>query len=82
MWCRVALRLWREVVFPATCKQWALSYQDADAHTGNTYRFDGWHRVGYSHSGTDTRSGRTGRNKWLWVWPSPPVRIDENRKKG
>jgi hypothetical protein len=72
VWCRVALRLWREVVFPATGKRWALSYQDADLHTGNTYRFDGWYRVAYSSSGIDTRSGRRGRNKWLWVWPVPP----------
>ncbi len=65
---RVMLRLWRELVFPATGMQYAISYQDADMHTGNTYRFDGWARVGFSHSGKDTRSGRPGRNKWIWVW--------------
>lgn len=68
--CRVALRLWREFVFPALDFEWAISYQDADAHTGNTYRFDGWRRVAFSHSGgADPRSGRIGRNKWVWVWP-------------
>ena len=67
---RVALRLWREFVFPGLGYQFAVSYQDADIHTGNTYRFDGWQRVAFSHSGTDTRSGRPGRNKWVWVWPN------------
>ena len=38
--CRVVLRLWREFAFPdlvanGEC-QFAVSYQDADAHTGNT----------------------------------------------
>jgi hypothetical protein len=67
--CRVALRLWREFVFPALGYQYAVSYQDADLHNGNTYRFDGWERVGRSRSGRDTRSGRPGRDKWVWVWP-------------
>lgn len=68
--CRVALRLWREFVFPALGFPFAVSYQDADLHTGATYRFDGWQRVGKSRSGTDTRSGRPGRNKWVWQWPA------------
>jgi antitoxin VapB len=67
--CRVGLRLWREFVFPALGYPWALSYQDADLHSGNTYRFDGWERVGFSHSGSDKRSGAKGRNKWIWIWP-------------
>lgn len=71
--CRVALRLWREFVFPHLGYKNALSYQDADIHSGNTYRFDGWTRIAYSRSGTDPRGnggdGRKGRNKWLWVWP-------------
>ena len=66
--CRVALRLWREFVFPSLGVPFAISYQDADLHNGNTYRFDGWKRMAYSHSGTDKRSGRKGRNKWIWVW--------------
>ena len=66
--CRVVLRLWREFVFPATGKHWAISYQDAVAHTGNLYRFDGWVRLGKSRSGTDQRSGRRGRNKVIWGW--------------
>lgn len=70
--CRVMLRMWREFVFPALGFAYAVSYQDADLHTGNTYRFDGWKRVAYSHSGTDRRSGRMGRNKWIWVWPELP----------
>lgn len=68
--CRVALRLWREFVFPTSGYEYAISYQDADLHSGNTYRFDGWHRAAYARSGTDTRSGRPGRNKWVWVWPA------------
>ena len=66
--CRVALRLWREFVSPNPGCTAAISYQDADLHNGNTYRFDGWSRVGYSRSGTDARSGRRGRNKWVWAW--------------
>lgn len=46
-----------------------MSYQDADLHNGHTYRFDGWERVGYSHSGNDYRTGRRGRRKWVWLWP-------------
>jgi hypothetical protein len=69
--CRVMLRLWREAVFPTMGKKFAISYQDADLHNGLTYRFDGWKREGYSHSGTDTRSGRPGRDKWIWVWERP-----------
>jgi len=71
--CRVALRLWREFVFPALGYANALSYQDADLHNGNTYRFDGWRRLGYSHSGKDTRSQRPGRDKWIWVWTPTPT---------
>jgi hypothetical protein len=67
--CRVALRLWREFVFPLLPYEYAISYQDADLHNGNTYRFDGWKRIGFSSSGPDTRSGRKGRNKWIWQWP-------------
>lgn len=43
--CRVALRLWREFVFPELDYEYAISYQDADLHNGNTYRFDGWERA-------------------------------------
>ena len=74
--CRVALRIWREFVFPTLNFQYAMSYQDADLHNGNTYRFDGWQRHGtLLHSGTDTRSGRPGRSKYVWTWnaPSPPA---------
>jgi hypothetical protein len=81
--CRVALRLWREFVFPALGYKFAISYQDADLHSGNTYRFDGWKRLGFARSGTDTRSGRHGRDKWVWVWskypmtPAPPGGLSE-----
>ena len=72
--CRVALRLWREFVFPTLGYQVAVSYQDADLHNGSTYRFDGWRRVGFSRGGSvDQRTGRVGRNKWIWVWPDLPA---------
>ena len=70
--CRPMLRLWRAFVFPSLCAvhgwSWAVSYQDAVAHTGNLYRFDGWVRLGDSRSGTDSRSGRKGRSKVIWGW--------------
>lgn len=71
--CRVVLRLWREFVFPTLGKPWAISYQDASAHSGNLYRFDGWVRLGASRSGTDTRSGRRGRSKVIWGWSADPA---------
>jgi hypothetical protein len=73
--CRVALRLWREFVFPTLGYDYAISYQDADMHNGNTYRFDGWLRVAFSHSGFDQRSQRQGRNKWVWLWPPDPAAV-------
>lgn len=69
--CRVALRLWREFVFPSLGYPIAISYQDADLHTGATYRFDGWKRLAYARAGgNDSRSGRVARNRWIWAWPS------------
>lgn len=68
--CRVALRLWREFAFPTMGYEFAISYQDADIHNGNTYRFDGWRRVAFSRSGFDQRSQRQGRRKWVWLWPA------------
>ena len=67
--CRVVLRMWRELVFPALDAPCAISYQDAVLHTGNLYRNDGWQRIAFSHSGTDARSGRKGRDKYIWLWP-------------
>jgi antitoxin VapB len=68
--CRVALRLWRVFTFPTFGRAYAVSYQDADLHSGNTYRFDGWQRVSFARAGgEDRRSGRKARNKWVWVWP-------------
>jgi len=66
--CRVLVRLWREFVFAELPHPFAISYQDAVLHSGDLYRFDGWKRIGKSHSGTDTRSGRKGRNKVIWGW--------------
>jgi hypothetical protein len=78
--CRVALRLWREFVFPAISRNWgaswAISYQDAIEHTGNLYRHDGWVRLGHSKSGSDTRgkgAPRMGRKKVIWGWHGDPA---------
>lgn len=69
---RAALRLWREFVFPDICRAEGfvavISYQDAVLHSGDLYRFDGWHKVGESRSGTDKRSGRKGRRKIIWAY--------------
>lgn len=67
--CRVVLRLWREFVFPALGYQWAISYSDNALHRGELYRCDGWQKIAQSRSGIDTRSGRPGRNKSVWLWP-------------
>ena len=66
--CRVALRLWREMFFRDLGVPFAISYQDADLHSGATYRTDGWKRIGFTRSGTDQRSGRKGRKKYVWLW--------------
>ena len=66
--CRVALRLWREFVFMQLHHEFAISYQDANLHTGATYRNDGWSVIAKSRSGTDTRSGRKGRSKVIWMY--------------
>ncbi|WP_434619258.1 hypothetical protein [Azospirillum sp. B2RO_4] len=80
-WCRAILRLWRMTVYPALCAtrgyQWAISYQDAVLHRGDLYRHDGWVRLAFSRgaSSTDPRTGRKGRDKWVWGWhPDPLVR--------
>jgi len=65
---RVIVRLWREIILPGTGYRYAISYQDAVLHSGNLYRFDGWTRAAYSSSGTDSRTGRKGRQKWIWLW--------------
>ncbi len=70
---RVMLRLWREAIMPAYGRPWAVNYQDEALHSGNTYRLDGWVRLGRTRSGTDTRSGKRGRNKTVWGWHSDPV---------
>lgn len=80
--CRVVLRLWREFVFPALGYDVAISYQDADMHSGNTHRFDGWTRIGFSSSGTDSRSGRKGRRKWIWSWRMPAGKEASQRGEG
>lgn len=72
--CRVALRLWREFVFPTLGCAYAVSYQDSDTHTGNTYRFDGWTRCAWVRGTPDNRTGRQGRNRWIWVWPKETER--------
>ena len=87
--CRVMLRLWREFIFPAFRKEWAVSYQDETLHNGNIYRFDGWRKIAVKQrSGTDKRSGRIGRIKTVWAWNSNPASLksrqflEENDDRG
>lgn len=76
--CRVALRLWREFTWPDFKREWAVSYQDANLHNGDTYRFDGWKRVAFNRShGVDPRTGRRARDTYVWVWPPPPADQEE-----
>lgn len=77
--CRVAVRLWREFVFPAVSTvwgcPWAISYQDAVLHSGDLYRHDGWVRLGFTRSGTDKRAVgdlAKGRKKVVWGWHADP----------
>jgi len=83
--CRVAVRLWREFVFPAVSRAWgttwAISYQDAALHTGGLYRFDGWIPLGRSNSGPDRRGLNPGRRKVIWGWHADPVVRAEARKR-
>ncbi len=85
--CRVAVRLWREFVFPAVSLAWecpwSISYQDAAAHRGDLYRFDGWVRLGCTRSGTDRRAiggERRGRNKVVWGWTLDAEKMAEKRE--
>ncbi|MCA6305679.1 MAG: hypothetical protein IM628_12810 [Phenylobacterium sp.] len=75
--CRATLRLWRELIAPGIADEhgfrWVVSYQDAVLHRGDVYRFDGWVELGRSSSGTDARSGRTGRRKVIWGWAFDPA---------
>jgi hypothetical protein len=73
--CRVALRVWRETFLRDLGVPFAMSYQDNDMHSGNTYRFDGWKCIGRSRSGTDQRSGREGRDKSVWLWSVPQLNV-------
>lgn len=84
--CRVAVRLWREFVFPAFAPAggwtWAISYQDAVQHSGDLYRMDGWVRLGETSSGTDQRARdgtRKGRRKVVWGWSADPEAMSAAR---
>lgn len=86
--CRVALRLWREFVFPAAAGigrfSWAISYQDRAEHRGTLYRMDGWVRLGHTSSGTDHRGRegtRHGRRKTVWGWTADPDLMAEARAR-
>ena len=65
-WSRVALRLWRNVVFPTYKRKWAVSYQDVTIHDRKTYRFDGWRKIGRTKADYDQRTGRKEEAKVLW----------------
>jgi len=68
---RVALRLWREAVFPVWGRPVAVSYSDAEVgHDGGLYRHDGWTRLDRRlSSGPDSRTRRrASRDRTLWWW--------------
>lgn len=69
-WSRVALRLWRNTVFPMYRRRWAVSYQDTALHRGDLYRFDGWIRLADTRPGADRRTGRKPTPKVVWGWSS------------
>jgi len=69
-WSRVALRLWRNAVFPMYRRQWAVSYQDTTLHRGELYQFDGWIRLAKTSPGADRRTGRKPTPKQVWGWSS------------
>lgn len=86
--CRVAVRLWREFVFPPAARvggfAWAISYQDRAQHKGTLYRMDGWVRLGHTSSGTDQRGRdgvRHGRRKTVWGWADDPALMAEARAR-
>ena len=86
--CRVAVRLWREFVFPSAARvggfTWAISYQDRVQHRGDLYRHDGWVRLGHTSSGTDQRGRegvRKGRRKTVWGWTGDPALLAAARQR-
>lgn len=86
--CRVAVRLWREFVFPSAARvggyRWAISYQDRAMHKGTLYRHDGWVRLGHTSSGSDQRGRegkRAGRRKTVWGWTAEPALMTGARER-
>jgi antitoxin VapB len=84
-WCRVMLRFWREGLFPdiarAHGRQFAISYQDEALHTGNTYRNDGWVKIGKGGAkGADRRSDRQPRSCAIWGWPTTVATVSADRR--
>lgn len=74
-WSRVALRLWRNAIFPMYRRAWAISYQDTILHDGSLYRFDGWVRIEATRPGPDRRSGRVPSPKIVWAWTPDTARM-------
>jgi hypothetical protein len=80
------MRLWRAFGYPQIIRAWGapwvISYQDAVAHTGNLYRYDGWLRLGYSTSGIDPRAlpgTASVRRKVIWGWNSDAAAMARRR---
>lgn len=81
---RVMIRVWREVCAPRW-PDWApiaaISYSQNAHHSGDLYRFDGWHKMadkaGSSGGGAWSRKRYAGDavygSKSLWVWPYQTV---------
>ena len=78
---RIMLRLWREVCAPRW-PDWvpvaAVSYSQNAHHSGDLYRFDGWHKMSAT-AGTRSGGGAWTRKRYatdavlgpktLWLWP-------------
>lgn len=72
---RVALRLWRVTAPDAWACYWPVralvSYANARRHTGELYRFDGWHKVAEVPGGTaggGWNRRKTYEAKSVWVY--------------
>jgi len=91
---RVMIRLWREVCAPRW-PDWrpiaAISYSQNAHHSGDLYRFDGWHKMA-SNAGASSGGGAWTRKrhatdavmgpKSLWLWPYQTVCPVPVRAKG
>ena len=67
-WTRVALRVWREAVWPPYRRKWAITYVEDHVHTGDTFRFDGWRRLARVGPAREPQTGRKTGPKTIYGW--------------